>query len=193
VPGRAALWIDVGVKVALVVLLLVGALSGLDQFQGKAFGARLAVYPLGAAVVPFGWWLHRRRHPTHETAYPYAADILITVPFLIDVAGNAANLYDTIDWWDDANHFLNWALLTAGVAELVRPLALPRWVAIGLCVGFGATAAILWELGEYVAFIRNSDELATAYTDTLGDMVLGLSGAVAATVASFALPHPSPA
>ena len=36
--------------------------------------------------------------------------------------------------------------------------------------------AILWEIGEYFAFIRNSSELSTAYTDTLGDMALGLSG-----------------
>ena len=33
--------------------------------------------------------------------------------------------------------------------------------------------AILWEIGEYFAFIRNSSELATAYTDTLGDMAAG--------------------
>ena len=41
-------------------------------------------------------------------------------------------------------------------------------------VGFGAVAAILWEVGEYFAFIRHSEELATAYSDTLGDMALGL-------------------
>jgi hypothetical protein len=41
---------------------------------------------------------------------------------------------------------------------------------------FGAIAAILWDLAEYVAFICNSDELDTAYTDTLGDMMLGLGG-----------------
>ncbi len=46
----------------------------------------------------------------------------------------------------------------------------------GLVVGFGGVTAILWEIGEYFAFIRNSSELATAYTDTLGDMALGLSG-----------------
>ena len=51
--------------------------------------------------------------------------------------------------------------------------------------------AILWELGEYFAFIRNSPELATAYTDTLGDMALGLSGAtLAAAIAVIALGLP---
>ena len=38
--------------------------------------------------------------------------------------------------------------------------------------------AITWELLEYFAFIRNSSELATAYTDTLGDLALGLTGSV---------------
>ena len=34
---------------------------------------------------------------------------------------------------------------------------------------------------EYVTFIRNSPELATAYTDTLGDLGLGLAGSVTAS------------
>ena len=47
-----------------------------------------------------------------------------------------------------------------------------------------AVAAILWELGEYIAFIRDSEELDTAYTDTLGDMMLGLDGATVAGILS---------
>ena len=49
-------------------------------------------------------------------------------------------------------------------------------------VGFGATTAILWEIVEYVAFIRNSSELDTAYVDTLGDLTLGLTGSTVAGV-----------
>jgi hypothetical protein len=53
----------------------------------------------------------------------------------------------------------------------------------GLAVGFGAVTAILWELGEYLTFIRtNPDEFRTAYTDTLGDLTLGLTGSVAAAL-----------
>jgi hypothetical protein len=52
-----------------------------------------------------------------------------------------------------------------------------------LIVGWGAVTALLWELAEYLAFIRtNEDELATAYTDTLGDMTLGTLGSVVAAV-----------
>ncbi len=53
-------------------------------------------------------------------------------------------------------------------------------------VGFGAVTAILWELGEYFAFIRNSPELSTAYTDTLGDLALGLSGSTLAAAIAVA-------
>ena len=33
--------------------------------------------------------------------YPFALDILLVLSFLIDVVGNALNLYDIVDWWDD--------------------------------------------------------------------------------------------
>jgi hypothetical protein len=46
-----------------------------------------------------------------------------------------------------------------------------------LVAGIGAIMAIGWEIGEYYAFIRGGTELATAYTDTLGDEVLGTLGA----------------
>ena len=61
-------------------------------------------------------------------------------------------------------------------------MTLARWVMFGLAVGFGAVTAILWELGEYFAFIRHSSELSTAYTDTLGDLSLGLFGSASAAL-----------
>jgi hypothetical protein len=42
--------------------------------------------------------------------------------------------------------------------------------------------AIIWELLEYVTFIRNSPELKTAYHDTLGDLAMGLTGSTIAAV-----------
>ena len=56
-----------------------------------------------------------------------------------------------------------------------------------IAIGFGAVTAILWEFGEYFAFIRNSPELATAYTDTLGDLALSLAGSVVAAVVTYTL------
>jgi hypothetical protein len=163
---------DVAAKGLLGALLLHAALNpDLQQYAGKAMQGRVLVYPLAVLVVPAGWWLLGRRRP-----FPALADLLITLPFLIDAAGNALDLYDTIDVWDDANHFVNWMLLSAGFV-LLLPERLERWVLAGLGIGFGAAAAIVWELAESVTFIPGSPEAATAYRDTLGDLVLGLVGA----------------
>jgi hypothetical protein len=175
---RIALAVDLALKALLIALLLFGAFSGLERFEGKAFGGRLATYPIAALVVPAIWWIVRRRRPT--VSYPYALDILLILPFLIDVAGNALDLYDTISWWDDANHLVNWGLLTGAFGQLLIRLPLQRWAAWGLAVGFGGVTAVLWEFGEYYTFIRNSPELQTAYTDTLFDLAMGLTGSVVA-------------
>jgi hypothetical protein len=175
-------WIDAVVKLSLVVLLAFGAFSGLERFAGKAFGWRLVGYSAVALLVPAIWALRGRRSP-----YPYAIDSLFVLPFLIDTIGNALNLYDTVDWWDDANHFVNWAILTGAVAVGLAHVIDRRWEVFWLIVGFGAATAILWEIGEYFAFIRHSPELKTAYTDTLGDLTLGLSGSVLTATIAVAL------
>ena len=173
---RWPLWLDVGLKAALLAILLFAVLfPDSPQFEGKAMTGRAIAYPIAVLVVPAAWWLVSRRTPT---AYPYALDILWTLPFLIDTAGNALDLYDTIDWWDDANHFVNWAILVAAFGQLLLRLPVGRLTTLGLCVGFGAVTAILWEFAEYITFIRDSPELETAYTDTLGDLALGLGGSL---------------
>ncbi|UUY05754.1 hypothetical protein LRS13_09605 [Svornostia abyssi] len=104
-------------------------------------------------------------------------------PFLVDVTGNTLDLYDTVVWWDDANHLVNWALLSGGIGLLLTRSAIaPQWALAVAVTGIGATLAILWEIGEYYAFIRNGTELDTAYEDTLGDEALGTAGAFIAAM-----------
>jgi hypothetical protein len=183
----ALFWIDVAVKAALVALLLFGVLApDLPQFEGKAWLGRALAYPISALIVPVGWWIVCRRRG-RRVPYPYAMDVLVVLPFLIDTAGNAANLYDTIGWWDDANHFVNWALLVAAFAQLLLRLPVGWLAGASIAIGFGAVTAILWEFAEYFTFIRHSSELETAYTDTLGDLALGLTGSVVAAVATYAI------
>ena len=177
ISHSAAFWLNLTVKAALVGLLAFGAFSGLQQFEGKAFVWRLATYPIAALVIPVIWALRGRR-----PGYPYLADVLLTLPFLVDTAGNALDLYDTIEWWDDANHLVNWALLAGAMGAICHPRA-GSWTTLAFVVGFGAVTAILWEIAEYCAFIRNSPELATAYVDTLGDLFLGLTGSFLAGLA----------
>jgi len=184
-----AFWVDVAVKAALVGLLAFAvARPDLPQFDGKAMVGRALTYPIAALIVPVSWWLLSR---SRRRDYPYALDVLLVLPFLIDVAGNAANLYDTISWWDDANHFVNWAILVSAFGQLLIRLPLERWAAAGLAVGFGAVTAVLWEFAEYYTFIRNSPELRTAYTDTLGDLALGLTGSVLAAAVTITVVWPN--
>jgi hypothetical protein len=182
---RIWLAIDIGLKIGLIGLLLLAVLfPHLPQFEGKAMGGRALVYPLSAFLVPAVWFIWFRRHP-----YPIAIDILVVLPFFIDTAGNALDLYDTMEWWDDANHLVNWAFLTAGAAVALSYLPLGRLNRFALGVGFGAVTAIGWELAEYVTFIKDSPELATAYTDTLGDLLLGTLGAIIGSAAvAFLMP-----
>ena len=51
-----------------------------------------------------------------------------------------------------------------------------------LLVGFGCVTAVLWEFGEYYTFIRGGPEEKTAYTDTLFDLAMGLTGSTVAAV-----------
>ena len=192
VKGPTALWLDLAVKATLIGLLVFALLRpDLPQFHGKGILGRAITYPIATLVVPVGWWLVGPRRG-RRVEYPYALDVLLVLPFLIDTAGNAANLYDTIDWWDDANHFVNWAILVAAFGQFLLRLPIGRLELAALAIGFGAVTAVLWEFGEYLTFIRNNqNELRTAYTDTLGDLSLGLSGSVVAALVTALVFRPA--
>jgi hypothetical protein len=143
VRGRWLLAVDIGVKLALVGLLIFAvARPDLPQFSGKAMTARAIAYPLALIVVPVAWWFVRRSRPV---PYPYVLDMLVGLPSLIDTAGNALNLYDTIGWWDDANHFVNWAILVAGFGQLLVRLALGL---AGSVLAATVTVTVLWRGGS---------------------------------------------
>jgi len=176
--------LDVSAKLVLFGLLL-HALANpeLPQYADKAMRARAALYPLAVLAIPMAWWLFARQRP-----FPVLADLLFTLPFLIDTAGNALDLYDRIEWWDDINHLGNWMLLSAAFVALGWPHDATRLTRVALGVGFGATTAVVWEVLEYVTFIPGSPEAVTAYQDTLGDLTLGLLGSlIGASVAAWYL------
>jgi hypothetical protein len=184
VVDRRWLALDIAIKVGTVALLLFAvARPDLPQFAGKAFQGRAITYPVALLVAPIGWWVLGR---PRGIAFPVAADILLGTPFLVDVLGNALNLYDSVDWWDDANHLVNWFVHTAAIGVLLQLGPWGRWTRVGLAIAWAASTAILWEIAEYLLFVRGSPELATAYSDTIGDLALGLlGGAIAAVVVSL--------
>jgi hypothetical protein len=177
---RCPAWVPV-----LIIALTVGQLAvaewwpGIERFADKAFGARLLAYPLLMLVAPAIWWLAtRRREPRPEP--PYGAFSLVMLPFLVDVTGNSLDLYDSLVWWDDLNHFANWFLLLTGLGLLLCAAVRPRWAVVVVVCGLGAILAVGWEVGEWWTFIRHGTEIDTAYEDTLGDEVLGTLGALCA-------------
>ena len=179
---RSLIWLP-----ALILVLTVGQLAvaefvpGIERFEGKAFGARLIFYPLLMLLVPAIWWVTvKRRRP--EAEVPYVAFSLVMLGFLVDVTGNSLDLYDTLVWWDDLNHFVNWFFLNAGIGLLIIGAVRPTWAQVVVVAGIGSMLALGWELGEWYTFIRHGTEIETAYEDTLGDMTLGTLGAALAAL-----------
>lgn len=180
-------------RVGLIVAWVIFALTTLQlavatfvpnipQFEGKAFGSRLVAYPLLMLTVPAVWLLLERRSQ-RIVPIDWTAIAFIWAPFLVDVSGNSADLYDSVVWWDDANHYFNWLLLCAGVGLILRYARDVRpWALVVMVSGIGAILAILWELAEWYTFIRHGTELNTAYEDTLGDLALGTLGGITAGV-----------
>jgi hypothetical protein len=185
---RRARWLlaaDAAIKLATVAILAWAVVSpDLAQCQGKAFAGRAIAYPVALLVLPALWWVFARR----RLPFPVVPDILLGLPFLIDVVGNALNLYDTIEAWDDLNHLVNWALHTAAIGLLLRHGPWGPRTRAALAFTWAVTTAVLWELAEFATFVQNSPEAATAYADTLGDLALGMLGGLVAAAVTARLP-----
>ena len=180
---------NIAAKAALIGLLLYAVVrDDLPQFQGKAMEARLFTFGASAVVLPLVWLVLRPKRP-----YPHAIDLCIVAPFLLDALGNTLDLYNAVVWFDDLMHFLTWIpwVVAFGLLLVTYAPPVPRWAVFGLVLGFGAVTHILWELAEYLTFIRGGPEEDTAYTDTLGDLTLSLTGSLvgALLVSVFARPR----
>jgi hypothetical protein len=174
--SRAIVALNLGVKALLVALLAYSvANEDLARFAGKAMTTRALTYPLSALIVPIGWLFLGRPRP-----YPHGADILLVSPFIVDVAGNFADLYNTLVWFDDAAHAITWLLLVLGVGSLLLRLGLAPWITAALCIGFGSVSHVLWEIIEYLLMVSGSSGLQLTYGDTIGDLALSLTGSVLA-------------
>lgn len=161
----------------LLVSLLVYAMTNLelDRFAGKAVTARAVLYPVSIVLIPLGWALRGRKPP-----YPHLADLLLVLPFIVDMGGNALDLYNTVVWFDDAAHAVTWMFLVLAIGSLILRVGLEPWIAACLAIGFGAVSHILWEIIEFVAMWIGSPGLQLTYGDTIGDLALSLCGTMIA-------------
>jgi hypothetical protein len=186
-PSRRVL-AALAIKIAALLLLAAAvAWPDLGGLKAKGIGVRAVAYPLGLAALPAIWWFSRQRTRTSTRTwrpFSWAADICWSVPILVDLLGNRANLFDRIWWWDDVMHLTMHGLLTAGVLLQVGR-GLSRTQLVVAAMAFGGLSGLAWELGEYAAFMRFGVELSGAYQDTLGDLTLGMAGSVVAGAVVF--------
>lgn len=169
--------INIALKVILGILLLhIIFYADLPQYKNKAIALRAVFYPLAAALTYLvsRVFMPRARQPKH---YPYFIDYCITGVVAFDLLGNTLGLYDSIFWWDDLMHLslsIPWVMVAGYV---LRNRKLSSWNHAGLVIAYGATSHIIWELLEYLSFVRsNPVESLSAYRDTMGDLTLALIG-----------------
>ena len=182
--GRWALRLVLGFKAALVAASAAAAVVPLDQLEGKGMAWRLPIVAIAVAVVPLAW--RRRFMP-----YPATADLLAMLPFVLDLGGNVAGLYDSFSHFDDVFHFVNWVLLAgAFLAWRFRRTRSSR-DAVMLGTGFGAIAIVVWEIAEWIAGeLGAAEALGLTYADTISDLALSTTGGfIGAIIAAAAFGH----
>ncbi|MCL3837061.1 hypothetical protein [Aeromicrobium duanguangcaii] len=168
--------LDVAAKVMLLLLLMTALrYPELGHLEGKGATARAVGYPLAAFIIPAAWFLVWRRRVT----FPWLVDLLVTLTCFTDTLGNRMDLYDTVRRFDDVMHFVNTGVLTAAFILLTLPRRATRAQVFERSLAFGVTAALVWEIAEYYAFLSTSG-FVDRYADTLGDLALGSLGSVVA-------------
>lgn len=170
--------LNVLVKLINIALILLAVVEpDLPQFQGKAMGARLIMYPLAVLVVPVIWMILGRRSP-----YPHLIDILAVLPFVNDTAGNALNLYNTTRIFDRFAHWFSWASLTTAFGSAVSLTRIKRINVFALALGFGVTTIVLWEIAEFIVMRMGASGLQLTYSDTMDDLILSSLGSLVGSI-----------
>ncbi|MFS3127289.1 hypothetical protein ACLM5J_02680 [Nocardioides sp. Bht2] len=171
--------VNVTAKASLLLMLATAVIyPEIGNMEDKAAGLRAVGYPMLAFTVPAIWYAFWRE----RASFPWLADTLITLTCFTDILGNRMDLYDSIYWFDDWMHFINLGILAAAFILLTMAPTTQFWPILERGLAVGGTAAILWEIAEYYAFIATSSERRGAYRDTLGDLGLGMIGVVLAVV-----------
>jgi hypothetical protein len=150
------------------------------KYKGKAMRIRSLGYLGGLALVPAAWWVFER-----DERYPVAADLAVSVPLLIDAAGNSLGIYDEARL-DDLVHGFNAAVLSSLFGAVISTRMRSRAAAAGATVAFGVVGEIAFDAMEYVADAVGFRGLGLSREDTLADVAAASIGAVVAGVVTWA-------
>jgi len=144
------------------------------KYRGKAMRVRALGYITGLALMPAAWFLRGRRE-----RFPVVADLAVTVPLLIDAAGNAHGIYDEVRI-DDVVHLVNTVSLASLFGAVVSEHVASRDRAAAAVVAFGVLGGIGWEVMEYTAEALGFDGLGLSPEDTIADVTFGIMGSLIA-------------
>jgi hypothetical protein len=175
---RLALAILVPIKLLTAAFALAGALHpNAPRYKGKAMRIRAVGYAAGLGLVPVVHASKRARGP-----YPAGADLAMSVPLLIDAAGNALGIYDR-DRIDDLVHAVNAGVLSSLFGAVISTRMKSRRAATAATIAFGVIGELGWEAMEYLGQAVGFRGLGLSEDDTLGDIGSALVGtALAAAV-----------
>jgi hypothetical protein len=160
----------------LVNLLLRAAMLGVlgealvrpgdPRYRGKAIGTRgLVMIPL-SMVVPL---VHAGRRSAGSRAYPVWIDNLWLSIFVLDLAANHFNWYDSYRYFDAIPHAHGTGAATVVVAELTGMPALSA-------VGLAQLGHILLEAQEYYSDVWFGLHNVRGTWDTVNDLLAGAAG-----------------
>lgn len=174
--------INIGLKVLLLGLVIHASLNlGMEQFQNKGMPYRLIAYPIGI----FGVYILEKLKVIKSKKYPYFEDLMVSFIITSDMLGNSLGLYGNVEWWDDFMHLMNSGLISVLIMYyLIHKQKIGAKSAIIYTISLTAWVQVLWEIAEYATFVTtNTCEYATAYRDTIGDLLFGQIGAVIGSLA----------
>jgi hypothetical protein len=182
--GRRLLLFDVAIKGVLLGLLATALLlPQLPEIADQRMAWRALSYPLIIVVVPVAFVITKR---VRSLTYPFDLDILLALPLVLDAA--APTFYDTVSWWDKFMHVVSWAVIGTASVRMLTRLPLARVAVASLAVAIGVATAALWELAEYLIWVRHSPQLlATAVADTRNDLICGVSATIVAVMVTVAI------
>jgi hypothetical protein len=154
-------------RLAMAYFLLETILKPKDpRFAGKAIPLRNAII-LGGLSLLFPW-LHFRRPGKN---YPWDLDNLYMSIYVLDMAGNSFNLYDTHKYFDMVAHFHG---AGAGAYMLKFALERPTLSAVGLA----NMLHILLEAQEYYTDVIFGTHNVNGLSDHVNDLLLGMAGTI---------------
>lgn len=115
---------------------------------------------------------------------PAGLDLATALTVHVAAWSSVLGLYTTVWWLDLAVHALLTGLLAVLGRVLLTPLLPPvaRAGEVVLVTALGLALAALWEVGEFAGFTLVSPEVYVGYADTIGDVVAGGLGALAAAL-----------